>query len=203
MHRPTRAKDLTYSSRALLQAVRDQLKFLLLDREFAQRVGKDAKKLKGKDKRDEGDSSTQLCTHDASALLVDYMGNELEIAFHKCGQVFKRGDWTGYLHAIAKSVGKPMCFGSPEMKDMKDAGRDDGINGLTAVQQLWRELRPQGDYNKTFFSFAMDLLVPMMLMGIRHDHKALADCRHEAVVLTALAQAVLEHYEATGQLDEL
>ena len=85
---------------------------------------------------------------------------------------------------------------------MKDAGRDDGINGLPALHHLWPDLRPKAD-GENKFSFSMSILVPMFLAGIIHQHMALADCRHEAIVLTALAQAVLEHYCSTGQVDEL
>ena len=45
----------------------------------------------------------------------------------------------------------------------------------------------------------MSILVPLFL-GKEHVHHALLDCKHEGVVVAALAHAFLRHYAATGQI---
>jgi len=49
------------------------------------------------------------------------------------------------------------------------------------------------------FSFSMSVLVPLFL-GIVHEHTALADAKHEALIIHAIVQGLIKHYMSTEEI---
>lgn len=45
----------------------------------------------------------------------------------------------------------------------------------------------------------MGVLVPLFL-GIVHEHTALADAKHEALIIHAIVQALIKHYVSTEEI---
>lgn len=129
--------------------------------------------------------------------------------------------WERFLEHIYYTDGRPLCWGSPELSAFREAGRPDGCDACPLLKKAFQtpigasfvrgdmslEMLSQrtpldcriGPSCDKPFSFSMGVLVPLFL-GILHEHTALADSKHEALIFLAILKALIEHYISTNEI---
>jgi hypothetical protein len=194
-YRSEAAKVNANSLRVLVDAHDENRHLMVVDTEF--HVYDDTQNPPRYERRD---------TYDLAATIVDWNGEvQSTRRWHRPGGKLSEEDLRNVTAHLAHTPCLIVCWGTPEFKFFKDAGRkhadgSDGINVYEAVLQAFPKLRYSLGHAESSrrFSLSMDLLTPLFGIGKKAFHSAPEDCEAEGVVIAAFIRRIARPSSSGG-----